>query len=266
MRRERPLPVGRSLHGPENLFEIQAHAPGVYSRRFCEAHSAEHGEARSLVLRMKAGRLGQTGLNRIPHNSEVLRSQARADFLRISQELAVQRRKPLLGDFPPFCLRRVEFRPVANLASTQVLGDSSDSSLHVAPAQTQRLAAISDSSNDHVNMRVLGVVVLHRDPFEFRSEIVLHAFDQIAGQAGQIDPITEFRRDDQFPHLFVSRGLPAFELPGNVDCLTPSIESHGLGVVFECGALARKVAPVRFPLPSRLVLQIHHANGATLMV
>ncbi len=59
VRRERSLPVSRSLHCPENLFEIPAHSPGVRSRRFCQAHSPEHGEARGLMLRVKACRLGQ---------------------------------------------------------------------------------------------------------------------------------------------------------------------------------------------------------------
>jgi hypothetical protein len=42
-------------------------------------------------------------------------------------------------------------------------------------------------------MRVLRVVVLHRNPFEIRSQILLHLFDQTARQARQLYLITEFR-------------------------------------------------------------------------
>jgi len=49
-----------------------------------------------------------------------------------------------------------------------------------------------------VNVRVLCIVVGNRHPFEGRTEIILHALDQAARQAGQIDSITKFRRYDQF--------------------------------------------------------------------
>ena len=41
----------------------------VRSRRFCQAHSPEHCEARGLMLCVKAGRIGQTCLHRIPRDS-----------------------------------------------------------------------------------------------------------------------------------------------------------------------------------------------------
>jgi hypothetical protein len=103
-------------------------------------------------------------------------------------------------------------------------------------------------------------------PFAGRPEIVLHALDQPARQAGQIDQIAKFRRHDQFPKPFIARGLPAFELCGNVDRVALPIESHRPRIVFEGGALARQVSPMRFPLASRLVVQVGHSNGAPLMV
>src|ERR1035438_10412536 len=120
--------------------------------------------------------------------------------------------------------------------------------LHVVPAQSQRLTVTSDAADHDVNMRVLRVVVLHRNPFQIRSQILLHLFDQTARQARQFYPITEFRRDDQFKHPLVPRALPAFELTGNVDSVILSIETHGLHVVFEGGPFARQVTPVRLPL------------------
>jgi len=75
-------------------------------------------------------------------------------------------------------------------------------------------------------MRVLRVVVLHRNPFQIRSHILFHLFDQTARQPRQLYPITEFRRDDQFKQSLVPRALPAFELPGNVDSVVLSVETH----------------------------------------
>ena len=113
---------------------------------------------------------------------------------------------------------------------------------------------------------MLRIVVGNRRPFEGRPEIVLHALDQTARQAGQIDPITKFRRHDQFPKPFIARGLPALELRGYVDHVALTAESHRLRIVFEGGALARQITPMRLPLTSRPVVQVRHPNGAALMV
>ena len=90
MCRECPLPVAGYLHGPEYLVEIPAHAPPVWSHGFCQTHAAEYGEARDLVLRMKAPRLGRTSLYRVPDDGEVCRPDVQANFLRVSQQPAVQ--------------------------------------------------------------------------------------------------------------------------------------------------------------------------------
>jgi len=68
------------------------------------------------MLRAKAGCLGQTCLQRIPRDSEVLRFRVRADSRRVLKEPAIKRREPRLSDFAPFRLRRVELRPVPELA------------------------------------------------------------------------------------------------------------------------------------------------------
>jgi hypothetical protein len=42
------------------------------------------------VLRMKAPRLGRTSLYRVPDDGEVCRPDVQANFLRVSQQPAVQ--------------------------------------------------------------------------------------------------------------------------------------------------------------------------------
>src|ERR1700735_1155979 len=83
-------------------------------------------------------------------------------------------------------------------------------------------------------MRVLGVVVLSRDPFEIRAQILLHLFDQFARQPWQIAPAPESRRDDQLPELLIAHGLPALKLPRDVYSFSLPAESHGLDLVAEC--------------------------------
>jgi hypothetical protein len=86
-----------------------------------------------------------------------------------------------------FRLGPVEFCAIPKLARTQVRRNTPNPLLHKLAAQTQNLAAISHASNHHVNVRVLGVVVFSRNPFEVRSQFLLHLPDQFAGQPRQID-------------------------------------------------------------------------------
>ena len=86
------------------------------------------------MLRVKSGRLGQTRLQRIPRDSEILRFPVRAGSRRILNEPAVKRCEPRLSNFAPFRLRRVELRSVPELARAQVLGDFPNPALDVLPA------------------------------------------------------------------------------------------------------------------------------------
>ncbi len=267
MRRQRSLPVGGSLHCPENLFEVPAQPPRVRPRRFCKAHLAKHGEARDIMSCARSRRFAQPGLRRIPRDREMLRSQVRAGFaarlfrslrsIDVSRFSVTSRRS---ASAPSSSVRYPSWRVHRSAAIRP------NPLLHILAAQAQSLAAISHATNHHVNMRVLGVVVFSRNPFEIRSQILLHLRDQFARQPRQIDPVPKFRRDDQLPELLIARGLPVCKLPRDVDRFVLPAESHGFGVVFKCRALAREITPVCFPLPSDLVLQIRHADRATLMV
>ena len=134
MRRQRSLPVGGSLHCPENLFDIPAQAPGVRPRRFCEAHLAKHGEACNIMSCARSRRFAQPSLRRIPRDGEILRSRVRAEFLRVSSRAAVDRGEPLLGDLAAFRLDPVQFRAISQLAGTQVRRNTPNTLLHILAA------------------------------------------------------------------------------------------------------------------------------------
>ena len=86
------------------------------------------------MLRVDMCGLGQSGLRGISRYSEGLRFRGWTGFLHVSHEPAIERGEPRLGDFAAFRLRRVEFRPVPELAGAQVPGDSPNPALDVLPA------------------------------------------------------------------------------------------------------------------------------------
>ena len=51
-------------------------------------------------------------------------------------------------------------------------------------------------------------VVLHRNPFEIRSQILSHLFDQLARQARQLYPIAEFYMCEQFDSIKLGVPIP----------------------------------------------------------
>lgn len=75
---------------------------------------------------------------------------------------------------------------VSKLSSAPLLGNIPDALLHVLPAHAQ-FAAISQSSDYNVNVRVFYLVVLHCNPLEFCSHVLRHTFQQIT-RLSELEP------------------------------------------------------------------------------
>src|SRR5690349_353994 len=93
----------------------------------------------------------------------------------------------------------IEFRPVAELARTEILGHSPDAVLDVVPVHVQLMSAGPYTTKGHMNMGVLGVVVHGGNPLKRRAEILLHSSHGLPSQPFKIQSIPEFRRQDQLP-------------------------------------------------------------------
>ncbi len=157
------------------------------------------GEAGSIMLGAKARHFAQTGLSRIPNNLEILWSEIRAGIRRFPHYPAVERCESGLRDLAPFRLCRVELRSKPELPGAKMLGGAANSLLNVRSAHPQGGAIGFEAADHDVNMRVFGVVVLDRNPFEVGSEVLLHTVHQIAREATQLNLITKFRGNNQLP-------------------------------------------------------------------
>jgi hypothetical protein len=132
------------------------------------------------MLGAKSRRPAQAGLSRIPNNLEVLWSEISRGIRRFPHDSAIKRRKTRFRDFAPFRLCRIEFRSIPELLGAQVLGHAWNALLNIFPAHPQRGAIGSYTPDDYMSMRMLGLVMLHCNPFEVRTEVLFHTFDQIA--------------------------------------------------------------------------------------
>src|ERR1700680_917677 len=136
------------------------------------------------------------------------------------------------------------------------LRNFADARFDVIPIKTERPSFRTDPTECDMHMRVLGVVVRHRDPFERGPKVLLHPRDQIASQALQVGSVAALRRYDHLPEALVARFLPTFEPRRDVDRLLAAIESNGLRITLVGCALTGQVATMGSPLPGSGVLCI----------
>ncbi len=73
------------------------------------------------------------------------------------------------------------------LALRHFLAEFPDGGSDVVAIESEDFAVFPDASYEHVNVSVIGVVVIDRDPFEPRPKIALHGRDQVARMLLQID-------------------------------------------------------------------------------
>ena len=172
MCRQSLLAVSASLHGSEYIREVPPYTPslrvgGLGQSDGCEYHKplrstpfdqrcawTESGTAWVLVDCEERG-LG-IGSVSIPLDDAVKRSVTKLGYLETLR------------------IGGVEFRPIPKLARAQILRDVADTLPNKVPAETKRPSFGSNASQRNMDMRVLGIEVSHRHPFETRAKIGLH--------------------------------------------------------------------------------------------
>jgi hypothetical protein len=189
VRRQSLLPIGRTLHCPQNVFEIPAHMPNIRSSQFCESHPPQDSQAGENVS--FSGILDDCGAAGVRH--------LRLAF-RHAKYRPVQRCEPVLADLAPCRLCGITSSPISKLARAKVGGDVADAMLQVFPVEKKTLPVVPDATNYDMHVGVLRIVMRHGDPFEGCPKILCDSSNQVAREALHIDPFAEFRRDNYLPN------------------------------------------------------------------
>src|ERR1700678_4496189 len=93
---------------------------------------------------------------------------------RIALDDAVQRRIAQFVDFPTLRVSGVQLRAIPKLARAQVFSGTADAFPNEIPAQTDWSPFCADASQCNMNMRVFGIEMGHREPFEPHAEVPLN--------------------------------------------------------------------------------------------
>ena len=105
--------------------------------------------------------------------------------------------------------------PEAELYRAFVFGAPPNPMLDVVSLQPE-FFPLRDSPQGDVSMRVLGVRVDNRNPFEMAPEVRLHACHHFADEFLEVNTFPELRRNNQFEQSGISGRLPSAELRGYV--------------------------------------------------
>jgi hypothetical protein len=121
----------------------------------------------------------------------------------------------------------------------------SDAVAHVIAIERECAAILSHAPDKQVDMLVVGVVVIDRDPLKPGAKIPLHPGHQVAYVLPQIDLLRVFGRDDERPHQFVAP-CPLAGHGCHVEVIPSGIEAEA-STNLTLRAIAREITRVPDP-------------------
>src|SRR5579871_2472683 len=160
---------------------------------------------------------------------------------------------PLLApDHPLARLQHLGLKPRPELPRRELLTSRPDAFTQIVAVDLKRTPVLPDAANQQMDVRVVGVVMVDRDPFELRSEVLFHSAHQLAHVIAKIQPIRVLGRDDDAPHQLVAAALPRSHRRHQVDPLARRVEAEPL-LELPLRARTREVLRVRDPRPALAV-------------
>jgi hypothetical protein len=151
---------------------------------------------------------------------------------------SIQAGEPELLNLSALRLQGVTFSPISQFHRRQLFCMLANPRLDECTGKPERSSAVVKAAKRNVNVRVLGVVVDDRHPFQLCQEAPFDPTHQIASVLFNIQPLAKFWRDDDLEHPFVASGLPGCQTLRNVDGAFRGREPDTLDVLFS-DALSR---------------------------
>jgi hypothetical protein len=173
MCRQSLLTVSAALHGSEYVHEVPPYTPTFRAGGLGQSHGFEdHQPLGGAPLDQRCA-WTESGSAWVLVDREERGLSAFGSF-GIPLDDAVQRRVTMLMYLATLRIGGIEFGPIPKLAGAQILRDVADTLPNEVPAEAKRPIFRSYASQGNMNMRVLGIEVSRRDPFEARTKIGLH--------------------------------------------------------------------------------------------
>src|SRR5437867_3215096 len=159
----------------------------------------------------------------------------------------------------------VASRSISDLRRSQPLRILSNSELDIFSGKLKRAPLLIYAPKRNMDVRILCVVMLRRNPFQRRAEIAFHFQHQIPNEFLQIEPVAELRRDDQFEKPTVASQLPLVKRCVDRNAIGRPTETLMTTRFLMRRGRARDVPAVPLPLAWSLVGGVCNSNGTTLL-
>src|SRR2546426_7698752 len=112
-------------------------------------------------------------------------------------------------------------------------------------------------------MRVVGIVVIDRDPLESRPQVLLHPGDQRSRVGAELEACRLLWGDDELEEPSVAGGLPPLQRLREIEVIAIRVEPPPL-LAWPLRALPGEIGPVGAPPRAAATLRVGNLDGAAL--
>jgi len=177
---------------------------------------------------------------------------------------AIQAGEAELIDLPALRFNGIGDRAMAEFLGQEILRARSDSGFDILSRKAERLASAVYTPQRDMGMRMFGVVVDDRYPFEIGLKVPFHPSHQFPCVILKVDSVPELGRDDDFEEPLIAGFLPLVESLRNINTPLGTAETGRLLLPLLGRPLACQVVAVCSPLASVLVPRVGHPHGTPL--
>src|SRR5436189_4057091 len=194
--------VSHSLRVTECGFQRRRQLPCVAADRLGEAETLQEGEPAPLLtaVLLLAGVISR---ERTGRKDPVGASPAEERPVELRELDPLYRPRPARSDLRP--------GPPAEGPRGQRLAPLPNTFLDVLGFEGQRATLVVAASHEDVQMRVVGIVVIDRDPLESHPQVMLHPCDQRSRVGAEVEACRLLRGDDELEEPRVAGGLPPLQ-------------------------------------------------------
>jgi hypothetical protein len=257
---ERFLIIGRALHRLQSGLRIAPNLPLMLSGRPGESHRLESHQSGRQRLLADCREPSEAGTRRVSRDPEVVGDSIQRLSSRHDQP--VQRGEALQWHLPPKRESSILLCPVAKLYGGEMLRHGSKTVADVLSIQPEFLAPFIQAPESDVDVGMLRVEMRHSSPFERSVKIGFHPAHHVSREALQVEPLTEFGRDYQFPDPWIARLLPLLKPKRNIDASSFCGEPRFVGL--ERSTFPHDVFAMRAPMPADPITGISQADRTVL--
>src|SRR5437773_963292 len=246
--------ISHSLRLTECGFQRRRQLPCVAADRLGEAETLQEGEPAPLLtaVLLLAGVISRERTGRKDSVGAGPAEQCPVELRKLDSLYRPRPARPDLRPGPPAEGLRGERLAALPNALLDVLG-----------GEGQRATLVIAAAHENVQMRVVGIVVIDRDPLESRPQVPLDPGDQRSPVGAQIEARRLLWGDDELEEPGVTGSLPALERLGKIEVVAMRVEPPPL-LARPLRAFSGEIGPVGAPPRATASLRVRNLDGAAL--